>query len=770
MKEFFSLLWAKFSARRKGIVNPKPLFDWEKIEDMLRHSPVPTVAMLVLVWAVCSTLIIISMRRHTDISDWMIGQKAPQNIHARTDFSYVDTDATAHARQTAAAEAPEYFAIDKRKNENIIRRFNEFMLYCDTRLNDIKNKRIYKPKPDSAAAVAAGKISVELLENICREHLRGNNFLNFRDRLQRLLTHGIISVQDKGFRTVGRKVKIVDESGRIRIETNTIGEIPDCELAADVLADRLFPRENSRNNREFRNIAAELIGSAGNLSLDPERSKAAGERAAANVKEIIRSKNEGALLIHKGETFTASLRDMMLAEQSSLPKNFGMDIYYYNMTWSLILLLTAVFMASRLYPKIIKDARKTTIAGAVLIISLLINYWSINTFYYFLREGRVADRILICNALPVALCSVSLAVLLNFRVAVTAAFVTSAVTAMMVAPGHGFELTFRWFAVAAISGLAVRNVTNYRAYFLRIFFTSFLVAVVVNLDSFLLNGAHIKLITGSIIISACNAFTCAVLALVLIFAMELIFNIDTDMALMVLADYNHPLLERLKREAPGTMFHSMTVATLAEDAAKAIGANPLRAKVAGLFHDIGKLAIPHYFTENNRDSSSEHLKLNPQLSSIIIRDHVKEGLYLARQYRLFRWIRGAIITHHGDDLVHYFYARAKSQSSDAVVESQFRYNGQPPRAKELTIVSLADACEAASRSLDKPTAQKIQTLVDDIFIHRYNGGQLRNSELTLAELDIVKKTFVATLVSINHGRIAYTPENMNEKADQHLEK
>ena len=273
-----------------------------------------------------------------------------------------------------------------------------------------------------------------------------------------------------------------------------------------------------------------------------------------------------------------------------------------------------------------------------------------------------------------------------------------------------------------------------------------------------------------LLISAAMAFACAVAAQVLIFAMELVFNIDTDMALMVLADYNHPLLERLKREAPGTMFHSMTVATLAEDAANAIGANPLRAKVAGLYHDIGKLAFPQYFTENNRDSSAEHLKLNPQMSSIIIRDHVKEGLLLAHKYRLFRWIRGAISTHHGDDLVHYFYTQAKSVSSDAIVESQFRYNGQPPRSKELTILSLADACEAATRSLEKPTPQKIQALVEKIFIHRCTGGQLRSSELTLAEFEQVKKSFVTTLVSIHHGRIAYTPENMNEKSSLQLEK
>jgi putative nucleotidyltransferase with HDIG domain len=366
---------------------------------------------------------------------------------------------------------------------------------------------------------------------------------------------------------------------------------------------------------------------------------------------------------------------------------------------------------------------------------------------------------------------VLIAALLNYRLAVVAGFFTAAVTALMVSPAQGFELTFRWFAVAAVSGLLIRNVSNYRAYFIKTFFSSFVLTLLINFYYLFQNRAiWLKLAPDMLLITAGMAFACAVAAQVLIFIMELVFNIDTDMALMVLADYNHPLLERLKREAPGTMFHSMTVATLAEDAANAIGANPLRAKVAGLYHDIGKLALPQYFTENNRDSSAEHLKLNPQLSSIIIRDHVKEGLILAHKHRLFRWIRGAISTHHGDDLVHYFYARAKSVSSDAVVESQFRYNGQPPRSKELTILSLADACEAASRSLDKPTPQKIQALVEDIFIHRCTGGQLRSSELTLAEFEQVKKSFITTLVSIHHGRIAYTPENMNEKSSLQLEK
>jgi len=162
---------------------------------------------------------------------------------------------------------------------------------------------------------------------------------------------------------------------------------------------------------------------------------------------------------------------------------------------------------------------------------------------------------------------------------------------------------------------------------------------------------------------------------------------------------------------------------------------------------------------------------------MIIRDHVKEGLILAKKYHLCRLVRGAIATHHGDDLVSYFYNRALAENKNReagspvtpVLESQFRYSGLPPTGKELTIISLADACEAACRSLNKPTPGKIQAMINDIFIKRLQGGQLRYSELTLAELDKVKECFINTLISIHHGRIAYQPEDMYESASKPLD-
>ena len=316
----------------------------------------------------------------------------------------------------------------------------------------------------------------------------------------------------------------------------------------------------------------------------------------------------------------------------------------------------------------------------------------------------------------------------------------------------------------------VRKVTNYRTFFVRSFIGTAMIILVLNCDLIFQEQRTLRELLEVAVVTGINAFASAVLALVLIFLFELVFNISTDMSLMVLCDYNHPLLERMKREAPGTLFHSMTVATLAEDAANAIGANPLKAKAAALFHDIGKLENARYFIENNSRSDELHRKLTPSRSAQIILGHVIEGLRLARAHRLNRLVSDAIRSHHGDTLVYFFYAKAKAENPDTVIdENLFRYGGLPPRQKELTILSLADACEAAVRSLEHQAPETIRSKVGEIFQGRFKDRQMCNSILTLKELDKVKESFIATLISIHHGRIAYTAESINEAAAQQME-
>ncbi|MEA2922841.1 MAG: cyclic-di-AMP phosphodiesterase PgpH, partial [Bradyrhizobium sp.] len=231
---------------------------------------------------------------------------------------------------------------------------------------------------------------------------------------------------------------------------------------------------------------------------------------------------------------------------------------------------------------------------------------------------------------------------------------------------------------------------------------------------------------------------------------EHLFQVTTDISWLEASDLNHPLLRRMTIEAPGTYHHSLVVANLAEAAAEAIGANGTLCRVCSYFHDVGKLVKPDYFTENMNFERNPHDDLAPTMSALIIIAHVKEGVDLALKHRLNRQIIDIIQEHHGTSLVYYFYKRALQQQEDArtggkimnlreedvpeVSEENFRYKGPKPQTRESAIISLADMVESASRSLEKPTPQKIEQLVTDLIAQRIADKQLDECDLTLAEL------------------------------------
>src|SRR5881227_3292504 len=252
---------------------------------------------------------------------------------------------------------------------------------------------------------------------------------------------------------------------------------------------------------------------------------------------------------------------------------------------------------------------------------------------------------------------------------------------------------------------------------------------------------------------------------------EPLFQITTDISWLEASDLNHPLLRRMTIEAPGTYHHSLVVANLAEAAAEAIGANATLCRVCAYFHDVGKLVKPDYFTENMNFERNPHDDLAPTMSALIIIAHVKEGVDLALKHKLNHRIIDIIQEHHGTSLVYYFYQRALQQQEDAraggkimkmreedipdVREESFRYSGPKPQTKESAIVSLADAVESASRSLEKPTPAKIEQLVNDIIDQRISDRQLDECNLTLRDIRIIAERFRFTLMTMLHSRIAY---------------
>jgi cyclic-di-AMP phosphodiesterase PgpH len=240
---------------------------------------------------------------------------------------------------------------------------------------------------------------------------------------------------------------------------------------------------------------------------------------------------------------------------------------------------------------------------------------------------------------------------------------------------------------------------------------------------------------------------------------ERCFGIVTDIRLLELADGSHPLLQELVKRAPGTYTHSMTVATLAEAAAEAIGANPLLARVGSYFHDVGKMLKPHYFIEN-QTGENRHDELEPALSTLIIIGHVKDGVALALQYGLPRPVIDFIEQHHGTTLVEYFYREAmrlqeSSGHSGVELEPCFRYAGPKPQTREAGALMLADAVESSSRALSDPHPGSLQKLVHDLLMKRLLDGQFEESGLTLTELHQIEESLAKSLTALFHARIKY---------------
>jgi hypothetical protein len=237
---------------------------------------------------------------------------------------------------------------------------------------------------------------------------------------------------------------------------------------------------------------------------------------------------------------------------------------------------------------------------------------------------------------------------------------------------------------------------------------------------------------------------------------ESLFGILTDVKLLELSNADLPVLGQLALRAPGTNQHSHAVGQLAEDACRAVGANSLLARIGALYHDIGKLAAPEYFVENQQ-GVNPHDRLRPPQSARIITSHVTYGLKLSKEINLPKKIADFIPQHHGTRTLHFFLRKAQAQvkPGDTVDENEFRYPGPKPQFKEAAIMMLADSCEAAARSLAHPDPENIRTIVLKIVDAIISDGQLDECDLTLRELTTIREALISALTAIYHARIDY---------------
>jgi cyclic-di-AMP phosphodiesterase PgpH len=375
-------------------------------------------------------------------------------------------------------------------------------------------------------------------------------------------------------------------------------------------------------------------------------------------------------------------------------------------------------------------------------------------FAYAMAAGAVARHDLPTELLPIPFVALVVAVLWDGRLALIMAAVLAVLTGVL----PPFQTVHAWLPVfvggsaAALSVRAVRRRAQWWV-FIAIIAGAYVVAIGC---LGILTGVEGARVLRSMTWATGTAAGSAILAMGFLPAFEWLTRITTEQTLLEWADPNRPLLKRLSMEAPGTYAHTITVANLAEAAANAIGANGLLTRVGIYYHDVGKMLKPQYFIENQLAGRNPHDKLKPATSAAIVREHVTEGMRLAREAGLPDVLLDFIPEHHGDQEISFFLERARQEAGDEGVDvREYRYQGPRPQSKETGIALLADSVESSTRALQEPTPERVRDLIESVVAGKIQDGQLDEAPLSLREIRLIKEQFLKVLTGVHHQRIDY---------------
>ncbi|MBV6478970.1 MAG: hypothetical protein HGGPFJEG_01730 [Ignavibacteria bacterium] len=419
----------------------------------------------------------------------------------------------------------------------------------------------------------------------------------------------------------------------------------------------------------------------------------------------------------------------------------------------IILMIVLIVFLYYIRPGIYHDNLKLLIISSLLIIEGFFAYISMNLNINFPVELFIF--------VPVA--SILLTIIFDSRLSFYV--VTLICFLIAVIRGGEFSIAFISFCGSVLAIFSERDIKNRS----QIFRSFFFILVGYSLSIIAVNLVRVedlqkvwqKLICGGL-----NAVMSPIIAYGLLIFYERVFKITTDLTLLELSDFNHPLLKELSSKAPGTFHHSIIMGNLSEAAAESINANQILARVGCYYHDIGKILKPQFFIENQLDQNNKHNELNPSMSTKIIIAHVKEGIELAKKHKLPNELIDFIPMHHGTTLVSFFYDKAKSTAREEISDYSYRYPGPKPQTKETGIVMLADAIEASTRVIEDPTPQKLELRIKEIIRARFMEGELDECDLTLKDLTKIKESFLKILVGIHHHRIKYPDKNQLDLANE----
>ncbi|EHP48557.1 MAG: HDIG domain-containing protein [Clostridium perfringens] len=482
-----------------------------------------------------------------------------------------------------------------------------------------------------------------------------------------------------------------------------------------------------------------------NFFYDKEKTDELIKETLKQVPPVMIKKNQ--IVVSEGEPVTA--HQLELLGTLGLLSDSASALYIYIALGVLVIIVMYLQYGyiHKYYPAINKEFSK------IVMISIL------NVFPVILARlfGMMSNYII-----PLACMPMLITLLLNYKISL----VFSMLNVILIGGAVGFNPNIIILAIlnVVLGGTLLRKMQQRND----ILYSSITVAVLSSILTFsvgtLTTNNFMEILADSTF-AAAGAILSGILTIGVLPFFESTFDIVTNAKLLELSNPNNPLLKKLLMEAPGTYHHSILVANLAELAAEQVGGNPLLARIGAYYHDVGKTKRPYFFRENQFGKKNPHDRLKPEVSSKIIISHVKDGSELAKEYNLPKTIHDFIVTHHGETLVKYFYLTVKnnSENPDEVKEEDFKYPGPKPMSKEQGIVMLADSTEAAVRSINEPTEEKIEKMVNNIIDDKLASGQLDNCDLTLRDISKIKKCFLKALNGIHHERIEYPDDNKKEK-------
>lgn len=529
-------------------------------------------------------------------------------------------------------------------------------------------------------------------------------------------------------------VKAIKEVYKGEIREENQADVKKAKDAADIQL------KNAKLNKSEYNLAKNIVYSyiKPNMTYDAEKTKEIKEEIAKKVSPVMIKKEQ--VIVKEGEPITvneiAILEDLGLLNSKN---NYNWYIYISLAMVVFLMLFLEAYYIFKYYKEIYDDNGKLLMMFTLNIISIILA-----------RTISIISPFLI----PLACVPMLLTLLLNYKIAL----VESILNCILISAVCEFntEIILLTILSCILVSIVFRKMQQRSDTIYAAIFIALMSAIMAFCVGFLLSNNVVDNVK-----KAAFTFIAGVLSAILTIGFlpifENIFGIVTSVKLLELSDPNHPLMKKLLMEAPGTYHHSIMVANLAEVAVEKVGGNPLLARVSAYYHDIGKIKRPYFFKENQIGVDNPHSKINPNLSALVIISHVKDGIELAKEYKIPKVIQDAIEQHHGNTLVKYFYITLKnsSENPDEVKEENFRYPGPVPSTKEIAIIMLADGIEAAVRSIHDPTKCKVEEMINNIINERLNDGQLNNCDLTLRDIEEIRKAFLKALLGIYHQRIEY---------------